>query len=145
MIFLDTNVIVRLFAPAMSEATERMKREPRELFDAIGRGAIEATISEVVLHEVCYVLRSPRQYGLDADRVASSLLRILGLSGMTFPGRDLEIYVRALERMGDFPRLSFADAVISVRAQVLNAQLVTCDEYLANQPFVTRWRPGQPG
>jgi predicted nucleic acid-binding protein len=145
MIFLDTNVFLRLFAPATSRTTERMKRESRELFEAIGRGTIEATTSEAVLHEVCYVLRSPRQYGLDAERVVSSLQPMLGLSGMTFPGRDLDIYIQALERMRAFPRLSFVDSVISVRAQVLNAQLVTYDEYLANQPFVTRWKPGQPG
>lgn len=142
MIFLDTNVFLRLFAPASSDATVRMKRESRELFDAIGRGAIEATTSEVVLHEVCYVLRSPRQYGLDVDRVVSSLQPILGFSGMTFPGRDVDIYVQGLERMREFPRLSFADAVISVRAQALDAQLATYDEYLANQPFVKRWKPG---
>jgi len=69
---------------------------------------------------------------------------MLGLSGMTFPGRDVDIYIQALERMREFPRLSFVDSVISVRAQVLNAQLVTYDEYLANQAFVTRWKPGQP-
>lgn len=118
-----------------------MKRESRELFAAIQQGAIEATTSEVVLHEVCYILRSPRQYGLEAGRVVSSLQPILGLSGMTFPGRDVEIYIQALERMRAFPRLSFADAVISVRAQALGAELATYDAYLAGMPFVTRWVP----
>lgn len=141
MIFLDTNVFLRFFAPSTSEATERMKREAHDLFAAIKRGAIEATTSEVVLHEVCYVLRSSRQYGLEAGRVGSSLQPILGLAGMTFPGRDVEIYVQALEWMRAFPRLSFADAVITVRAQSIGAELVTFDEYLASMPFVKRWRP----
>lgn len=141
MIFLDTNIFIRFFAPSTSEVTERMKREAHELFAAIKRGAVEATTSEVVLHEVCYVLRSRRQYGLEVARVVSSLQPLLGLAGMTFPGRDLEIYIQALEWMGAFPQLSFADAVIAVRGQSIGAELATYDEYLASMPFVTRWVP----
>lgn len=141
MIFLDANVFLRYLAPSTSPAMDVMKQEARDLFTSVRRGERETTTSEVVIHEVCYVLQSSNQYGLDASQAVEYLQPLLGLPGMTFPGTDKEIYLQALELLLEYPKLGFADAVISVRAQTLGAELATFDAYLASMPFVRRWVP----
>lgn len=141
MIFLDTNIFLRFLAPSTSPAADLMKDEARALFASVRRGDQETTTSEVVIHEVCFVLQSSKHYGMDAAQVVSYLQPILGLPGMTFPGTDKEIYLQALELLLHYPRLGFADSVIAVRAQTLGAELATFDAYLASMPFVARWVP----
>lgn len=141
MIFLDTNIFLRFLAPSTLPSALAMKEEARELFASVRRGEQEVTTSEVVIHEVYFVLQSSRQYGMAASQIVSYLQPLLGLPGMTFPGNDRQIYLQALELLRYCPKLEFSDAVIAVRAQSIGAELATFDEYLASMPFVTRWIP----
>ena len=146
MIFLDTNIFLRFLAPSTLPSSLAMKDVARELFDSVRRGELQATTSEVVIHEVCFVLQSSRQYGMSASQIVSYLQPLLGLPGMIFPGDDKRIYLQALETLLLYPKLEFSDAVIAVRAQSTGAALATFDEYLASMPLVTRWVPGSaPG
>lgn len=141
MIFLDANVFLRYLAPSSSPATAVMKDIARELFASVRRGEQEATTSEVVIHEVCYVLQSSNHYRMGTVTVIDILQPLIAMSGMIFPGTDKRIYLRALELLLDYPKLEFSDAVIAARAESQGVPLATFDEYLAGMPFVTRWVP----
>ena len=107
MIFLDANIILRLLTTATSPKTRRMKAQARALFHQIERGEIPATTSEVVLHEVAYVLTSSRQYALRPEEAVPLLESILRKRGMRFPGDDSTIYLRAVEIWSSIPGSSF--------------------------------------
>ena len=141
MIFLDSNVFLRYLAPPSSPETVVMKDIARELFASDRSGEQTATTSEVVIHEVCYVLQSRSHYHMTTATVVDYLEPILAMPGMLFPGSDRSIYLRALERLLEYPKLEFSDAVIAARAESQGVPLATFDEYLAGMPFVTRWIP----
>lgn len=139
MIFVDANVFLRYLTQPTSPATREMQKVSEHFFIAIENGEIDVTTSEVVIHEVCYVLCSKKQYGNDPIEVATAMRSILSWRGWKFPSGDQKIYLRALEIMGEHPRLEFSDSVIAARAEAMGAQLATFDEYLATMPFVKRW------
>jgi predicted nucleic acid-binding protein len=141
MIFLDANVFLRYLAPSSSPATAVMKDIARELFASVRRGEQEATTSEVVIHEVCYVLQSSSHYRMKTATVVEYLQPLIAMPGMSFPGTDKRIYLRALELLLDYPKLEFSDAVIAARAEWQGVPLATFDSYLASMPFVTPWVP----
>jgi len=144
MILVDTNVFLRYLTTATSEATERMQREALSLFRQIESGDLQATTTEVVLHEICFILCSAKQYGFDPDRVVVYLRTMLGWPGWVFPPGDKDVYLRALDIFAEHPKLEFSDSVIAARAEAVGAQLATFDERLARMPFVERWVP-HPG
>src|SRR5215218_786751 len=111
------------------------------LFAAIERGDEEATTTEVVLHEVCYVLASKKHYGLPAADIASYLRPTLRMTALRLPRRAQQLYLRALDIYTAHPTLEFADAIIAARCERLNIPLATFDERLAKLPTVFRWQP----
>lgn len=139
MIFLDTNVILSLLTEPTSDETRRMKQIARELFQSVEAGREEVTTSEVVIHEVCYILASRKHYMQPPDRIAAYLFDILLLPGFKLNEAERAVYLRALERFAEHPKLGFADAVVATRAERQGIPLATFDEYLASMPFVTRW------
>jgi predicted nucleic acid-binding protein len=141
MIFLDANVFLRYLVQPTNPAGQAMQATAAALFTAIERGDEEATTTEVVLHEVCYVLASKRHYNLPAATIADYLAPILRLRALKFPRGEKQIYLRALEIYVAHPRLEFADAIIAARCERLQIPLATFDEDLARLPTLTRWRP----
>ena len=142
MIFLDANVILSLLTEPTSDDTRRMKHIAKEIFLSVEAGHQEVTTSEVVIHEVCYILASRKHYMQSPDRIAAYLYDILLLPGFKLNQGERAVYLRALERFAEYPRLGFADAVIATRAEMQGLSLATFDEYLGGMPFVTRWVPG---
>lgn len=141
MIFLDTNVFLRYMAGLDDQVTETMRQVARDIFKSLERGDAEVTTSEVVLHEVCFVLGSKYQYGMSAEVIVDLLTPILGQSGFKLPPGDKRIYQRALEIYRDNPKLEFSDSVIAARVEDLSIPLATFDERLGRLPFITRWVP----
>ena len=140
MIFLDANIFLRhLVRPATPE-TERMEAIVSTLFAAIERGDQEATTSEVVLHEVCYVLASKKHYHLSAVDIAAYLIPMLRMPGLKLGRGEKRLYVRALEIYVANPKLEFADAIIAARCETAGMELATFDEKLAKVPTIIRWR-----
>jgi predicted nucleic acid-binding protein len=141
MIFVDTNVFLRFFdGPGTPEATE-MYNAAEALIHSAVRGEEDLTTSEVVLHEVAYVLSSNKHYNLPAPEVATYLLTILQIPGLKLPRGDKQLYLRALEIYSAIPKLEFSDSIIAVRAERLGASLATFDERLGKLDLVTRWQP----
>ena len=141
MIFLDANLILRYIANVETDDQVRMQRVAGDLMLALEAGIVEATTSEVVLHEVCFVMTSRRQYGVSVNDAITALEPILRLPALKFPSGDREIYLRALEIWERNPKLEFSDSVIAARCEINGWELATFDETLGSLPNVARWHP----
>lgn len=144
MIFLDSNVFLRHLTPPSTQADVNRKAIARSVFERLAVGELTATTSEVVIHEVCFILRSPKQYGRSATEIVPAMLAILQLPGFWFPQGDQETYLHALALWSQHPKLEFADSVIAARCERSGHQLATFDRHFADLPFVTLWQPA-PG
>ncbi len=147
MIFLDSNIFIRfLTQPSQRDPNgERYRRAAHNLFTAVEAGTAEVTTSEVVLHEVCYVLGSRRHYHLSAPEIAALLIPLIRLPGFKFPPGEKALYLRAFEIYVANSKLEYSDSLIAARAERLGIPLATFDEALARLPFVTRWQPPADG
>ncbi len=106
MRYLDANVLLRYLTrddPAKAQAC-------LDLLRRVEAGAEEVTTSEVILHEVLYVLTSSRTgYGLSHVDAAARLRPILALRGLKLSRkRDC---LRALDHYTTYPNLDFGDAL----------------------------------
>ena len=145
MIFLDANVFLRFLVPPDSPELERFALPARNLWNAVRERTVQATTSEVVLHEVCYVLQSPRQYGYDVPKIVDAVMSLVMLPGIDFPGDDKDIYLRALDIFRSSPKLGFADSVIAARCERAGHELATFDKHFADLSFLHLWRPEPNG
>ncbi|HYP59865.1 MAG TPA: type II toxin-antitoxin system VapC family toxin [Thermomicrobiales bacterium] len=141
MIFLDTNIFLRLLTKATTGATQQMKIQVRTLFNDIQSSRVEAMTSEVVLHEVFYILTSKRQYGVPSADAIAMLRPLLRFRSLRLGPGDKEIVLRALEIWEQNLKLEFADSVIAARCEVNGWELATFDETLGSVPHITRWQP----
>ncbi len=145
MIFLDANVFLRYLVRPTDPKAQAMHATATALIDAIDRGDEEATTTEVVLHEVCYVLASKKHYGLPAADIAAYVTPLLRMPGLKLPRGDRRLYLRALDIYVARPRLEFADAIVAARVERRSIPLATFDEDLGRLPGITRWQPPQTG
>jgi predicted nucleic acid-binding protein len=140
MIFVDTNVFLRFLTKPSDSASADMNRIASGLFERVASGEAEITTSEVVLHEVCYVMMSAKHYGLPAGTVVDLMRTLLNLKGFRFDAGEKSIYLRALDILASDPKLEYADAVIAARVERLGIPLATFDERLGNLASITRWQ-----
>jgi predicted nucleic acid-binding protein len=141
MIFLDTNFILRFLTPPATSMDEDRRATARALFAAVARGEEDVTTSEVVLHEVAYILASKRHYNLSASEVVAYLSPFLGMPGLKLPRGEKAIYLRALDIYTANPKLEYADSINAARAERLGASLATFDKELGRLDFITKWEP----
>jgi predicted nucleic acid-binding protein len=141
VIFVDTNVFLRSFDGPGTPQETKWYEAAEALFEAAARGEEEVTTSEVVLHEVAYVLGSSKHYKLPATEIARYLRSIIQLPGLKLPRGDNRLYLRAIDIYSANPKLEFSDSIIAARAERLGASLATFDERLAKLDIVTRWQP----
>ena len=141
MIFLDTNIFLRFLMPGTDEQSVARRAIADSIFAAAERDELKVTTTEVVLHELCYVLASKKQYGLPASEIAEILATLLRLPGFTLPPGDRRIYLRALDIYVADPKLEFADAIAAARVERLGIPLATFDDRLGRLPSITRWEP----
>lgn len=139
MIFLDANIFLRYLVHAASPQEEKMQEIASRIFDAVDRGEESVTTTEMVIHEVCFVLGSSKQYGYPVEDIVFMLSGILNLPGFWLPRGEKQIYLDALEVFRSHPKLEFSDAVIAIRAQRAGLQLATFDRALAQLSIVTPW------
>jgi predicted nucleic acid-binding protein len=141
MIYLDTNVFIRYFAQPDSPRTEAMHAIASALFDAAERGDLDVTTSEVVLHEVAWVLGAKQPFHLPASEIAPFLAPLLQMPAMKLPRGDKRLFLRALDIYVAHPTLGYGDSIIAARAERLGASLATFDEALGKLDIVDRWEP----
>jgi predicted nucleic acid-binding protein len=141
VIFLDANVFLRFLTAPVDGPGARMKGQARDLFHAVRAGTTGATTTELVIHEVCYVLTSKKHYGLahhEAIRLVRPLLRFRSLK---LASGERQILLRAFEIWEGNPKLEFSDSVIAARCEANGWELATFDEQLGSLPNVSRWMP----
>ena len=140
MILLDTNMILRFLVAPEDEDSVRMANISRSLFREIAANLTEATVSEVVIHEVCYVLASKHHYGLDGQKIQMLVAPLFDLDGLRIPPIDRRIYLRALEIVADDQKLGSADALVLARCEAKNLLLATHDKRMNRFPTVVKWQ-----
>jgi predicted nucleic acid-binding protein len=142
VIFLDANLFLRFLTQPTDHNSRRFQQIASDLLHDIRAGAVEASTSELVIHEVCFVLTSKRQYGLSHDDAIRMLRPILRFNALKFSPGDKRIILRGFEIWERNPRLEFADSVIAARCEANGWELATFDEdLLGTFPTITRWRP----
>jgi predicted nucleic acid-binding protein len=143
MILLDTNMILRYLVAPEDEDAIRMANISRSLFERIATNLLEATVSEVVIHEVCYVLASKHHYGLDGQKIQALVAPLFDLVGLKIPPIDRRIYLRALEIVANDQKLGSADALVLARCEMKNLLLATHDKRMNRFPTVAKWQSSE--
>jgi predicted nucleic acid-binding protein len=141
MIFLDANFFLRYLTRPTSPKLVEMHAIAEQLIHAANRNEEEVTTSEVVLHEVVYVLGSKKQYNQPATEIVALLSPLLQMPGMKLQRGEKQLYMRALDIFATYPKLGFADSIIVARMERLGADLATFDKDLAKLDIATRWEP----
>ena len=141
MIFLDANVFLRHFTPPSDVHSARMQASAAAVFRGAELGTLDVTTSEVVLHEVLYLMTERRHYNVDVESAIDMMEYAIQLRGFRFPVGEQGIYLRALALWRQHPSLGFADAAIAARCEANGWELATFDEQLGSLPNLSRWTP----
>jgi predicted nucleic acid-binding protein len=141
VIFLDANVFLRHLTQATTSADLPRKQQAGILFRGVERGDMLATTSEVVMHEVCFVLGSPRQYGYSVTEIAPVLRDILQWPGFFLPTQERVMFLRAFDLWEQHPQIEFSDSVIAARCERSGYELATFDSHFERVPSITLWQP----
>jgi len=110
--FLDTNILLRY----LTGDDEQKATASFELLLRIERGEETVVTSDLVIAETVYVLQSPRQYGLQRDRIRQLVEPLLKLRGLRLPRKG--IYSRVFDLYCE-EGISFADAYNVAYMEVL--------------------------
>lgn len=141
MIFLDSNVILRYLIHPTTPAIVAMAESARALFVAAEAGDVEITTTEVVLHEVAYLMASNAHYGRPVEEITTALATILRLSGFRLPRGEKQRFLRALDLWATFPTLGLADALVVTTAVIRGAELASFDRHFGRVPGLAHWTP----
>ena len=104
MNFLDTNVFLHYLIdgdPAQDQAAQ--------IIDSIENGNCDVWTTDVHIHEVVYVLASPRVYGLRHSDIAARLRPLLEMRGLKLANK--QSCLEALDIFDQYEALDFADAL----------------------------------
>lgn len=134
-------MILRYLTIPTTPELRAMHEAATALFRQVGRGEEEVTTTEVVLHEVAYVLAAKAHYNLPVADIAAALKSFLRLRGLKLPTGERRLYLRALDLYAAHPRLGFADAIIAERVRAAGIPLATFDAHFDRLPGITRWQP----
>ncbi len=141
LIFLDANIFLRHLAPSSDIFTQEMKQSASWLFASIRTGSVDATTSELVLHDVFFMLTSKRHYSLPVSDVIEMVEDLIQLRGFKFPPRVQETILEALFIWRIRNNLGFADSMIAAQCRINGWELATFDEALGSMANVQRWSP----
>lgn len=130
MIFLDTNYFLRYLVHPDTPESEEMARTARSVFEAVAQGSEQITTTEVVLHEVAYILASKAHYNQTVEDITRGL--------RMHPGAKRR-YLRALDLWDSQPRLGLADAIIAASVKEQDIPLATFDSHFASVPSIRLW------
>jgi predicted nucleic acid-binding protein len=142
MIFLDANIFLRYFAPSSDPLTLAMQDTASNLFLQIEAGNMEATTSELVLHDVLSFMTAKQHYNVPVEQAVDMIEYAIRMRGFQLAAGEQSTYLRALALWKSRPSLGFADLVIAARCEINGWELATFDEQLGSLPNLTRWNPG---
>ena len=136
MRFLDANIILRY----LTRDDEAKAAACFSLFQRLKGGQEQVTTSEVVLHEVLYVLTSRAHYNLSHEDASARLRPILTLRGLKLPHK--RVYLRALDLYTASPSLDFGDALAVAQMESQSIQeILSYDTDFDRFPGIKRIEP----
>ncbi|MBA2775871.1 MAG: type II toxin-antitoxin system VapC family toxin [Chloroflexia bacterium] len=141
MIYLDTNIFLRFLVVPVTDQDRVWHSQATTLMEGIESGSVHATTSEMVIHEVCYVLGSRQQYGMEPVDIVERVRAVLLFTGMRFDGDEGGVFRAALDCWQSNPKLGFSDSVIAARCERAGHELAAFDRHFADLPFLQHWRP----
>lgn len=118
-LWLDANVILRFLTGDPEELAERSRR----LMARAEKGELSLYVSDLVLAEVVWVLKSFYQHG--KSEIADVVGALVSAPGIRVDDRDITI--RALELARD-QNVDYLDAVIALQAEARDEAVCTFDE-----------------
>lgn len=105
MRLVDANIFLRF----LTRDDEAKAEACRLLFEKLAKGEEEGATTEVILHEVLYVLTSKAHYNLSHEEAAARLRSLLTVRGLRIPNKRR--YLRALDIYASHPQFDFPDAI----------------------------------
>ena len=141
MTFVDSNYFLRYLTQPITAEDHVMTEIARALFDAVERGEEDVTTTEVVLHEVAFVLASKHHYATPPADIVADLKRILQMTGFRLAAGDKQRYLRALDLYAAHPTWGLADAIVAATVEMLGIPLATFDRHFDRLPGIARWHP----
>ena len=139
MKFVDANVFLRYVVEARTAEDERMQERSGAFFDTVEAGDLEATTTDVVLHEVFYILCSKREYGMNHQDAVRAMSPLLAMRSLHLPQRRL--ILRAVELFAAHDFLDFSDALSISYCEAEGHDLVSFDRGISRVPGVVRSEP----
>lgn len=136
MRFLDANIILRY----LTRDDDRKAAACYALFQRVKDGAEEVTLSEVIIHEVLYVLCSNAHYRLHHDAAAARLRPLLTLRGLKLPHKRR--YLRALDLYASSSELDTGDALALAHMEEMGiGEILSYDTDFDDREGITRVEP----
>ncbi len=115
---------------------------PSKLFESADGGEVEITATEVVLHEVLYILTSTSTnngYGLTPDEACARISPLVGMPGFKHPNK--RSILKALDLWAEYPRLGFSDCLTAAYAQQHQLSVASFDSDFDVLPGLIRYQP----
>lgn len=135
--FVDTNIFLRY----LTQDPQRYKA-CLALFKQAEQNEVHLITSEAIIAEIVFVLSSPKHYNRSRQEIQLALSRLLLLSGLKVPNRNL--YLRALAFYAKYA-LDFEDCLtIACMEQSEIAQLYSYDRGFDQINTIQRLEPSIP-
>lgn len=105
MKLVDTNIFLRY----ITRDDPLKAQDTKGLFDRVIQGYEEVLTTDVIVHEVCYVLAASTFYNLSHQDVRDRLYPLLQLPALKMPNKEL--CLAALDVFAQSEKVDFADAL----------------------------------
>ena len=138
MRFLDANIFLRFLVEPRTRADEPKHEATFGLFQAIEAGESVVT-SELIVHEVLFILTSKKHYGYDKAEAVAMLRPLLEFRAVSIARKRL--LIDALGLYAEYRFLDFPDAMAIVLSREDGHQLTSYDRGLSRVPGVERSEP----
>jgi predicted nucleic acid-binding protein len=133
MNLIDTNVFIRYLIG--DDATKQQKS--KKLIERIRAGQEEAFTTDVIVHEVCYVLSASTHYNLSHQDIRDRLYPILAMPEMHMANKSICLEALNIFAAGEKIDLSDAISVAYVRNGLVDG-IYSFDRKLDNLPGSNR-------
>ena len=133
MNLIDANVFIRYLIG--DDAAKQQKS--KQLIDRIRTGQEEAFTTDIIVHEVCYVLSASTHYNLSHQDIRDRLYPILAIQGLHIANKSICLEALNIFAAGEKVDLSDAISVAYVRNGLVDG-IYSFDRKLDNLPGSNR-------
>jgi predicted nucleic acid-binding protein len=136
MRLVDANIFLRYLT-----RDDEIKAEACRLqFERLERGEESGITTDLIVHEVLYVLTSKAHYNLTHEEAASRIRPLISLRGLRLANKRR--YLRALDIYSSNPKFDFPDAVnIALMEELGIEEIASYDTDFDDWPGIKRVEP----